>query len=83
MLYMFYAIAIQSEVTQNLIYNIKILYYETKTKLKEDMNLKKIYKRELLDYMFRDPIYTRITYARHLSVGERTAATHLKLLETK
>lgn len=76
-------IEIQSLNTQNNITKIKILRLDLKIKLKKDKDFKKIYSKELMDFLFVRPFYTYNDMAIYLRKHRLTAVSYLNLLEKK
>ena len=56
---------------------------ETKSRLKNSPELRKIYSKELMDFLFTRPFYDIAGYEKTLEVHRNTATTHMKLLREK
>lgn len=76
-------IEIQSFVTELNIQKIKNLRKEIKAKLKEDIEFKKLFSNELMDYLFSRPFYTFESMAKYLGKHRNTTYHYLTLLEKK
>jgi len=72
--------ALQTQIT---IWKIANLMLELKTLLKIDKELKKIYKKELLDFLFISPFYSISKIEKYLKIHRNTASSYLNLLEKK
>lgn len=68
---------------KNLIYEIQILIEKTKIKIIKDKDLRRIYSKELIDFLFIRPFYTVAKMEQRLWIHKNTASKYLNLLESK
>jgi len=76
-------IQIQALKTQITIVKIRNLKDSLKEKFKKDLELKKIYSKELLDFIFIRPFYSISKTEEKLWIHRNTSSSYLNLLETK